>query len=297
MKFGFLLPNYGPTASGEIITGSARLAEDLGYDSVWTTDHVLVPSDQPVPYGNLIESLMALTIAATATRRVQLGTSIIVTPLREPILLAKQLAALDVISGGRLIFGAGAGWLEPEFRFLSADFSKRGKIMEEYLRVLRALWRGENQFQGEFTSFADALFSPLPLQGDRVPLWLGGNSRIALQRVARIADAWHPVGLSPNELAEGAATLRSLAQGRSIMVTLRVNVELPGVGGMDSQISAATLARSYILRGNPEALCSQLAELQQAGLEYLVMWFFHANWQELEDSLTIFAHQVMPFFR
>lgn len=297
MKFGILLPNYGPTASGEVIVRSARLAEDLGYDSVWTTDHVLVPRDQAVPYGNLIESLVALTIAATATHRVQLGTSIIVTPLREPILLAKQLAALDVISGGRLIFGAGAGWLEPEFRFLNANFVKRGKIFEEHLQLMRALWRGEEQFQGEFTSFADAVFAPLPLQGDRVPLWLGGSSPIALQRVARVADAWHPVGLNPQELAEGAATLRSLSQGRSVLVTLRTNVELPGVGGMESQISRATLAHSHILRGNPEGLSRQVAELQQAGLEHLVMWFFHANWQELENSLTIFAHQVMPSVR
>src|SRR5262249_37565967 len=137
MKFGLLLPNYGPTASPEIITSSARLAEDVGFDSVWTTDHVLVPKEQAVPYGNLLESLIALTIAASATSRIRLGTSIIVMPQREPVLLAKQLAALDLMSGGRLILGIGSGWMEPEFRYLNADFKQRGKIFEESLQAMR----------------------------------------------------------------------------------------------------------------------------------------------------------------
>ena len=124
MKIGLLLPNFGATASGDTIAASAGLAEELGFHSVWTTDHVLMPANMPDPYGNIVESLIALTIAATVTRQVQLGTSIIVTPQREPVLLAKQLSAIDVISGGRLILGAGVGWLEQEFNYLGAEYEQ-----------------------------------------------------------------------------------------------------------------------------------------------------------------------------
>ena len=115
MKFGLILPNFGGIAGADAIRQSATLAEALGFDSVWTTDHVLMPASMPEPYGNLVESLVALTVAATVTQRVKLGTSIIVTPQREPALLAKQLASIDAISAGRLILGAGVGWLEQEF--------------------------------------------------------------------------------------------------------------------------------------------------------------------------------------
>jgi len=299
MKFGLLLPNYSPTASAELIIRSARLAEELGYDSVWTTDHVIVPKEQAVPYGNLIESLIALSIASTATSKIRLGTSIIVIPQREPILLAKQLAAIDSISSGRLILGAGVGWLEKEYQYLGVGeyFNQRGKIFEEYIQVMRSLWSGKSDFQGQFVSFNDALFSPQPPQGEKLPLWIAGNSANAINRAAKIADAWHPVGLKPGELAKGTTALRSASNGRHVMVTLRALVEFPEVGGVESQINEGALNSWHILRGNPENLITDLVDFQKAGLEYIVLWFFHANWNELENSLITFAEDVLPSFR
>lgn len=292
MKFGLLLPNFGAIANGETIIRSARLAEELGYDSVWTTDHVLVPSSMAEPYGNLVESLIALTLAAAATSRVQLGTSIIVTPQREPVLLAKQLAAIDVISSGRLILGAGVGWMEQEFGFLGSDFAFRGERFDEGLEVMRTLWRGESDFNGKFTTFEDALFGPMPPNRDQLPIWIGGNGQKAIQRAGATADAWHPVGLTPAELADGATQLRSLTTNRSVAVTLRTNIELLPEDGPHEQIDWK--APGHKLRGSPAEVAESLSDYQQAGLEYVVLWLFHKTWDDFETNVKRFAEHVIP---
>ena len=295
MKFGLLIPNYGVIASGETIIRGAKLSEELGYDSVWTTDHVLVPTSMAEPYGNLVESLIALTLAATATSRVQLGTSIIVTPQREPVLLAKQLAAIDAISGGRLILGAGVGWMEQEFRYLGADFVNRGERLNEGLAVMRTLWRGDNEFRGQYTVFDDALFAPRPVKGDKLPVWIGGNSQRAIRRAAEIADGWHPVGLTAAQLADGAAQLRSLAGTRPVAVTLRTNIELLPEDGSGEQQEWRAPGQKLV--GTPEEVRQQLAEYQPAGLEYVVIWLHHNTWDEFETSVRRFTNHVMPAFR
>ena len=290
MKIGLLLPNFGATASGETIAASARLAEELGFHSVWTTDHLLMPASMPEPYGNIIESLIALTIAATATQQVQLGTSIIVTPQREPVLLAKQLAAIDVISGGRLILGAGVGWLEQEFNYLGAEYGNRGQRYDDGLELMRALWRGDGDFQGEFSTIDDALFAPLPSRRDQTPIWVGGNSPLAIRRAATIAQGWHPVGLTPAELADGSAQLRSLANGRPVTISLRTNIELLEQG----ETSRGYAAPGHLPSGTAAEIVAELRAYQDAGLEYAIVWLFHQSWDELEAKLNLFAKEVIP---
>ena len=293
MKFGLLLPNFGASASGDSIAASARLAEALGFDSVWTTDHVLMPADMPEPYGNLIESLVALTIAATATERVGLGTSIIVMPQREPVLLAKQLAGIDVVSGGRLILGAGVGWLEQEFNYLGADYENRGARFDEWLALTRALWSGDGAFTGESKTIMDALFAPQPARGRRTPVWIGGNSSHAISRAATLADGWHPVGLTAAELGEGLAELRGMANGRAVTASLRSNIELLAPGEAAQGYSAP----GHIPRGTASEVVAELAAYRDAGLEYAVIWLFHQSWSELEAKINLFADQVLPYFK
>lgn len=293
MKFGLLLPNFGAIASGETIAASARLAEARGFDSVWTTDHVLMPADMPDPYGNLIESLVALTIAATVTEDVGLGTSIIVTPQREPVLLAKQLAGIDVVSGGRLILGAGVGWLEQEFNYLGADYAKRGARFDEWLALMRALWNGDGAFSGESVTIDDALFAPQPPRGRCTPVWIGGNSSHAISRAAEIADGWHPVGLTPAELGEGLAKLRGLANGRPVTASLRSNIELLAPGESAQGYSAP----GHVPRGRAGEVTAELKAYQDAGLEYAVIWLFHESWGELEAKINLFAEEVLPTFQ
>ena len=293
MKFGLLIPNFGAAAAGETIAASARLAEELGFDSVWTTDHVLMPAEMPEPYGNLIESLTALTIAATATSKVRLGTSIIVTTQREPVLLAKQLAGIDVISGGRVILGAGVGWLEQEFNYLGAEYENRGRRFDEGLALMRALWRGEGGFRGQFRTIENALFAPLPVAGDRLPVWIGGNSRLAIRRAASVADGWHPVGLTPSELATGLADLRDAANGRPVTASLRANIELLDEG----ESAKGYAAPGHVLRGTASEIAAELKAYQNTGLEYAVLWLFHESWDDLEGKVRLFASEVMPNFR
>lgn len=293
MQFGLILPNFGAIASTDAIGQSARLAEELGFDSVWTTDHVLMPASMPDPYGNLVESLVALTAAAAVTKRVKLGTSIIVTPQREPVLLAKQLASIDAISGGRLILGAGVGWLEQEFDYLNADYANRGARFDEGLALARALWAGEGCFRGQFSAIDDALFSPYPARGGDLPIWIGGNSQRAIGRAAKIADGWHPVGLTPPELAAGSATLRAKANGRSVTLSLRTNIELLAA----DETSKGYQAPGHAPSGSADDIVRELRDYQQAGLEYAVVWLFHESWDELESRIRQFAADVMPNFR
>ena len=290
MKFGLLLPNFGAVANGESIAASARLAEALGFDSVWTTDHVLMPADMPEPYGNLIESLVALTIAATATESVQLGTSIIVMPQREPVLLAKQLAGIDVVSGGRLILGAGVGWLEREFNYLSADYAQRGPRFDEWLALMRALWNGDGAFRGESVTIDDVLFAPRPPRGAGTPVWIGGNSAHAIRRAATLAQGWHPVGLSAAELGAGLAELRRLSNGRAVTASLRSNIELLAPGESARGYSAP----GHVPRGGASEVVAELKAYQEAGLEYAVIWLFHKSWDELEAKINLFAEEVLP---
>ncbi|MDE2818387.1 MAG: TIGR03619 family F420-dependent LLM class oxidoreductase [Chloroflexota bacterium] len=293
MKFGLLLPNFGASAGGEIIAASARLAEARGFDSVWTTDHVLMPADMPEPYGNLIESLVALTIAATATEVVQLGTSIIVMPQREPVLLAKQLAGIDVASGGRLILGAGVGWLEREFNYLGADYENRGPRFDEWLALTRALWDGDGAFTGESKTIDEALFAPRPPRGAATPVWIGGNSSYAISRAAAIADGWHPVGLTPAELKEGLEQLRALDNGRAVTASLRTNIELLAPG----EAARGYSAPGHVPRGSAGEILAELKAYQEAGLEYAVIWLFHESWDELEAKINLFADEVLPTFQ
>ena len=293
MKFGLLLPNFGAIAGGQTIAASARLAEALGFDSVWTTDHVLMPASMPDPYGNLIESLVALTIAATATQRVQLGTSIIVMPQREPVLLAKQLAGIDVISGGRLILGAGVGWLEQEFNYLGADYENRGARFDEWLALMRALWSGDGAFKGESKAVDDALFAPPPPRGRDTPVWIGGNSSLAIDRAASKAQGWHPVGLAPAELSDGLAELRALDNGRAVTASLRTNIELLAEG----EAAGGYSAPGHVPRGTASEVTAELKAYQDAGLEYAVIWLFHQSWDELEMKINLFAEDVLSNFQ
>jgi len=293
MKFGLILPNFGAIAGADAIRQSAILAEELGFDSVWTTDHVLMPASMPDPYGNLVESLIALSLAAAVTRRVQLGTSIIVTPQREPVLLAKQLASIDAISGGRLILGAGVGWLEQEFAYLNADYESRGARFDEGLSLARALWGGEGSFSGEYTTIDDALFSPCPAKGSELPIWIGGNSSHAVRRAATMADGWHPVGLTPAELEEGVAALGAPNGGRAVTVSLRTNIELLAAG----ETSKDYQAPGHAPRGSAAEITSELRAYQDAGLEHAVLWLFHESKDELESRVRLFAAEVMPNFR
>lgn len=204
MRVGVYLPQVGPIATGQQVALVAQAAERAGFDSLWAFDHVVLREDYGTPYpyaedGRLpvpttaafVEALTVLTFAAAITERVELGTAVLVLPMRAPVLHAKMIASLDHLAGGRVILGAGVGWWKEEFEALSMPFDHRGRRMDEYLAVLRDLWTNDyGTFRGQFYDTAGWACFPKPARP--VPIWLGGNSAAQLQRVGRFADGWLP---------------------------------------------------------------------------------------------------------
>ena len=197
MKIGLFGINNGICALPSVAIRAARAAEAAGFDSLWTGEHVVLPDPQAPPSPAPPETPMAdpsvwLGFLAGCTERIGLGTGIIILPQRNPLELAKELASLDVASGGRLLFGLGAGYLEPEFRALGAPFEERGARTDEYIDAIRALWTMEKPaFEGETVHFSGVDAHPRPVQRPHPPIIVGGHSRAALRRAVRRGNGWY----------------------------------------------------------------------------------------------------------
>lgn len=190
MHFGVILTNYGAGSSLDRIRRETELAEELGFHSVWTTEHFIVGPDAVDPYGRVYDPFVTLGWITGWTERVGLGTSIVILPLHNPFQLAKQAATLQELSAGRVTLGVGMGWYRDEYEFMGVEFEGRGRRADEMIRVMRALWRGERDFEGEYWSFDDATAEPLP---PRLPeIWVGGSSPRAVRRARELGDVWHP---------------------------------------------------------------------------------------------------------
>jgi probable F420-dependent oxidoreductase len=242
MQFGCHLPIWGPGASREALITLAQRVEGLGFDSVWASDHIVVPTriesrypynatgDFPLPAtANFLEPLTALAVVAGATQRVQLGTTVLVLPHRHPVLAAKTLATLDHLAPGRVILGAGVGWMREEIELLGAPYDRRGAWTDEAIRIMRACWQNEKvSFRGEFFSFPEVGFAPRPVRP--IPIWIGGHTPRALRRVAELGDGWHAAFASPPVMREGLENLRGACArvGRDPKtITLSVRMGLP----------------------------------------------------------------------
>jgi probable F420-dependent oxidoreductase len=230
VQFGANIFGVGALADPAALTDVARLAEDLGYHSVFVADHVVMPRrlaskypytrDGGFPYDpdlDWLDPLVALGYLAGRTTRIRIGTSVTVLPMRHPIVTAKQIATADRLSGGRVIFGVGAGWMAEEFELLGASFADRGRRMDEYLALVKALWTERNPtFAGRYFNVSDCAVTPKPVQQPHVPVWIGGDSPAALRRAATFGDAWHSAGTSLAELPGKLARLDTalVAAGR-----------------------------------------------------------------------------------
>ena len=199
MHLGVILPNFGRDSTPAAIRRTAEAAEELGLDSVWATEHIIVGPEAVEPYGRVYDPLVVLGWIAGFTERIALGTSIVLVPLHHPIRLAKEVATLQELSGGRVRLGVGVGWHEDEFRFMGVQFQGRDRRADEALRLMRALWSGERTFHGEHWSFENATFAPLP--EPQPQLWVGGRSEPALRRARELGEVWHPSrGVGPDDV-------------------------------------------------------------------------------------------------
>jgi probable F420-dependent oxidoreductase len=245
MEYGIALPGAGPLATPGALTAAATLAESLGFTSVWVTDHIAIPerSASAYPYREdgkppwpptipYLDAFTALTWAGAVTRTVRLGTSVLVLPLRPPLIVAKAVATLDHLTDGRLLLGVGAGWLKEEFDLLGQSFENRGRRMKEAIRVLKACWGADPvHFEGEYYRLPPFGMDPKPRQGAQLPVLGGGESDAALRRVAEVCDGWHPLNLSPEQIGERLGRLREFVAraGRKfsdLMLTARAGQQV-----------------------------------------------------------------------
>jgi len=210
MKFGIHLPQAGPAATPSAVRAAAKQAEDLGFSDVWVSDHLAVPKNAPYPpSAYILEPLMTLTWAAAATESIGLGTTVLVLPLRPPVLLAKMLASLDLLSGGRLIVGAAGGWLKEEFDALGVPFEERGARTDETIDLMRQCWTEDPiDAVGEKTGAKLVEIRTKPQPGRPIPIWIGGHSEPAYRRAVQRGDGWHGGFQPPERAAEIVERLR-----------------------------------------------------------------------------------------
>lgn len=289
MKFGLVLPNYGPQASRLAIIDSAIVAENNGFDSVWLTDHLALPEADAEVFGHIYESLSTMSFLAASTRTIKLGLSTLVLPQRNPIEVAKSLATLDNLSGGRLIVSVGVGWSKGEYQNLGYDFHTRGERMNEAVKILRTCWRGQRNvsFQGKFYRFDNMFFSPTPIQAGGPPLWIAGDSQKALKRAIGLGDGWHPNASSPMELKESLHDVQSIIQVRPFTIAVRLGIIL----GDHHEAEG-----SSIISGNNEQIIQQINDYQNAGMNYAVLNFRVNSQSERERAIKQFLHEIAPAF-
>ncbi len=285
--WGVALPNYGPHAERLVLVDTAQAAEDLGFDSVWLTDHVALPEEDAARFGRILEAITSLAYLAGVTQRIGLGLSALVLPQRNPVVVAKQLATADRLSGGRVRLAAALGWSRGEFANLGADFSTRARRLEEGLRLLRTLWRGPRvvSFAGEFYRVTRAVMEPPPLQPGGPPLWVAGNSPQALQRALFYADGWHPNARAPQWLAQRLQAQRAAMAARPFDVVLRIRLDFAAAQGPEGG-----------LFGPPEQVARQLAAQARAGATGFVINFLAPTPQERLRAMRRFVEQVQPAF-
>ena len=309
MRFGVTVPNYRGLASPENLRRVAERSETLGFDSVWVTDHVVVPEAYREIFGTTVyDPLSVLAFVAGITRRVELGTAVLVIPYRNPVNVAKQLATIDNLSGGRLIFGIGAGWAREEFDALGVTYAERGPITDEYLQVILELWTNPKpSFDGRYVKLYDVHAEPRPLRQPHPPILVGGYSKKAIRRAVAIGQGWLPDGLSLSELKTAITFLRRTAEdaGRdpsSLSVTLRTGLFLSGVSGEVAKSEtpweqSATFAEAdqrLPFRGSVAQVIDDIAEAERVGVDHLIFECPVQRGDERFDTLEAFAADILP---
>jgi probable F420-dependent oxidoreductase len=289
MQIGINIANHRDLLSKRYIHDTARMAEELGFDSVWIPDHAVVPRAVEARYGPVYyDAIAVLGYLAGITHRVRLGTTVLVIPYRHPMVLAKELASIDQLSEGRLILGVGVGWAETEFQALGVSFAERGRYTDEALRVMQTLWSQDMpQYSGPYYSFADIIFQPKPVQHP-LPIWVGGQSRAALRRTAQCATGWHPIDQSLAQLQTAMATLATLSQqtGRQTPAlcprfTVRVRE------------TASDAARQF-MEGSTEQITADLLQLQALGASHVVLSTQTNDMARFHWEIETLAAHVLP---
>jgi probable F420-dependent oxidoreductase len=315
VRFGITVPNYRRLASLEHIVRVAQRSEELGYDSLWVTDHVVVPEPYREMFGSTVyDPLSVLAFLAAHTHRAKLGTAVLVIPYRNPVVVAKQLATIDNLSAGRLVFGTGAGWAQEEFDALGVAYAERGPMTDEYLRVILEVWTNPSpHFDGRYVHLHDVHAEPRPLQKPHPPILIGGYGRCAIRRAVAIGQGWLPDGMSLPDLQHAIEYLRQAAEtaGRdpnSLEVVLRTGLMLQdglasgsGEGSPPTpweQSSEFTGEDSRLpFRGSVAQVSEDIHEAERIGVRELIFESPVQRGDERFDTIEAFAAEILPSFR
>jgi probable F420-dependent oxidoreductase len=309
MKYGLHLPASSATVKPEELVRFAQQAEALGFYCITVADHVIVPTNISVPYpytvdgkypgtGYHLETLMTMGYLAGATKRIRFITSVMILPYRNPIVTAKMLASLDVLSGGRVIVGAGVGWMKEEFENLQApEYAERGRVTDEYICAYRELWTSDNPtFKGKFVNFSNLIFLPKPVQKPTIPIWIGGHSKAALKRAGQLGDGWHPIGgvptipLEPEDLKNDWAVMAEFAlkagrDPKTIRVALKGSL-------FDKEKKIADRRRRFM--GSAADIASDIRDYQDAGVDTMIFDVRQPSSAATLERMEWMAKEVYP---
>lgn len=310
MKFGFSLPNFGRFNWSEDLAEAALKAEEFGYDSAWMADHIIVPTQIqakypysrsgafPIPADqDFLEPLTALTYVAGLTKRLRLGTTVLILPYRNPLINAKIMSTLDAVSGGRFILGAGVGWMEDEFRILGLpedSYRERGRITDEHIRIYRECWTNSTPvYHSDRYHLEGFRFLPTATQQPSIPIWIGGHARPALRRVARLGDGWHAVMPDLPEFQQHIAELKEMtrAAGRNyddLTISVRAGLRL-----LDEP---SERVRPKIVAGTPVEVRDQIKRYEDAGAQYFIFDWWGAETADLIRTMERFANEVAAHY-
>ena len=282
MEIGIALPNIGPLATRDAMFAIADAAERLGFDSLWFGDHLTLPRKPKLayPYSRgmphylqadtpILDPLALMAAIAARTKRIKIGTSVLILPYRHPMVTAKLLATIDELSNGRVILGAGVGWIPEEFEALNADFAARGKVTDEQLRYFREVWsKDDPNVTGDYYRLSGMGVQPKPVQR-RIPLWIGGNTRLAMRRAAILGDGIHFIDRTPAELEQDIALFKAICKetGRPVSemaISLRSQVQIT-----DKPLSQAERARP--IAGDLTQVTADYTTFKRLGVGHLCL--------------------------
>jgi probable F420-dependent oxidoreductase len=282
---GLNLPNYSRLGNRESMIAIAQRAEELGYSSLWTSDHILIPANRPEPFGNVLETFTTLSFLAARTETIRLGTGILVLPQRDPLLAAKQAATIHHLSGGRFMLGIGVGYITEEYSFLRADFGRRGQLADEYIQAIRVLFESDHpEYHGQHIDFSQVLFSPRPTPPP--PIVVGGSSAAALKRAATLGDGWYGLRLSPDAVRAAIGDMNQIGHKPGFTLSLRLQTR---VGGSVESADPATT-----LHGDPDSIVERVRRYREVGIEHLVIEPVASSLSDYRNQITTFAQEIAP---
>ena len=310
MRFGVLIPMA--MVDPESIVQTARRGEELGFGYVSVPDHTLVPRniESRYPYdesgalpegaGNAMDELALLSFLAATTTSIRLLTSVLILPIRNPLVMANQLATIDVLSGGRLTAGCGIGWMREEFEATGAPaFEDRAGISAEYIRAFRELWSSADpSFDGEYVRFSNIVFEPKPVQRPSIPIWIGGESPAALRRAGRLADAWYPISANPRHpidtLERFTAARDEVRRHAREAEREPESVDMALCATWDSTAHNGPEGKRLMFTGPAADVAADLEQWEAAGLRALILRLGVTDADATAERLAEFAETVMP---